>query len=208
MVVGKESTIEPSDIKHNCMYLFFDTETTGLPRRWNAPITDVENWPRLVQLAWITYDDQGKLLESQNMLVQPDGFVIPPEASRVHGITTAIAKEKGLPIREVMETFAEQIDAASALVGHNISFDECIVGAEFERLRMMTSLFLKPKYCTMKSSTEYCKLPGKKGYKSPRLAELHQVLFGTDFDHAHDALADVEATARCFWELKKRGVVR
>lgn len=208
MVVGKESTIEPSDIKHNCMYLFFDTETTGLPRRWNAPITDVENWPRLVQLAWIIYDDQGKLLESQNMLVQPDGFVIPPEASRVHGITTAIAKEKGLPIREVMETFAEQIDAASALVGHNISFDECIVGAEFERLRMMTSLFLKPKYCTMKSSTEYCKLPGKKGYKSPRLAELHQVLFGTDFDHAHDALADVEATARCFWELKKRGVIR
>lgn len=190
------------------MYLFFDTETTGLPRRWNAPVTDVENWPRLVQLAWITYDDQGKLLESQNMLVQPDGFVIPPEASRVHGITTAIAKEKGLPIREVMEPFAEQIDAASALVGHNISFDECIVGAEFERLRMMTSLFLKLKYCTMKSSTEYCKLPGKKGYKSPRLAELHQVLFGTDFDHAHDALADVEATARCFWELKKRGVIR
>lgn len=72
----------------------------------------------------------------------------------------------------------------------------------------MTSLFLKPKYCTMKSATDYCKLPGKKGFKAPRLSELHQVLFGTDFDHAHNALADVEATARCFWELKKRGVIK
>lgn len=189
------------------MYLFFDTETTGLPGHWNVPVTDVDNWPRLVQLAWIMYDDQGQILKSRDVIVQPDGFVIPLEASRVHGITTVIAREKGLPIKEIMTEFAEQVDAASALVGHNISFDECIVGAEFERLRMMTTLFLKPKYCTMKSSTDYCKLPGKKGFKSPRLSELHQVLFGNGFDNAHNALADVEATARCFWELKKRGIV-
>ena len=107
-----------------------------------------------------------------------------------------------------MEQFARKIDEATALVGHNISFDECIVGAEFERLRMMTTLFLKPKYCTMKPSTDYCKLPGKKGFKSPRLAELHQVLFGSGFDNAHNALADVEATARCFWELKNRKVIK
>ena len=145
------------------MYLFFDTETTGLPVRWNAPVTEIENWPRLVQLAWICYDDRGEFIASQDVLVQPDGFIIPPEAARVHGITTAIAQENGKPVREVMEQFAEQVEAANVLVGHNISFDECIVGAEFERLRMMTSLFLKPKCCTMKSSTNYCKLPGKKG---------------------------------------------
>lgn len=190
------------------MFLFFDTETTGLPKRWNAPVTDLENWPRLVQLAWMMYDTNGQLLECGDALVIPEGFVIPPEASQVHGITTAIAREKGRPLQEVMEQFAEKIDQAYALVGHNISFDECIVGAEFERLRMMTSLFLKPKYCTMKSSTDYCKLPGKKGFKSPRLAELHRILFGKDFDNAHNALADVEATARCFWELRKRGVIK
>ena len=66
-----------------------------------------------------------------------------------------------------MEQFARKIDEATALVGHNISFDECIVGAEFERLRMMTTLFLKPKYCTMKLSTDYCKLPGKRIQISP-----------------------------------------
>ena len=89
-----------------------------------------------------------------------------------------------------------------------ISASTNVFGAEFERLRMMTTLFLKPKYCTMKLSTDYCKLPGKKGFKSPRLAELHQVLFGSDFVNAHNALADVEATARCFWELKNRKVIK
>ena len=65
------------------MYLFFDTETTGLPKRWNAPVTDLENWPRLVQLAWIMYDDRGNMLESRDVIVKPEGFTIPPEASRV-----------------------------------------------------------------------------------------------------------------------------
>lgn len=189
------------------MYLFFDTETTGLPRRWNAPVTDVDNWPRLVQLAWMVCDRDGEIVAKADRLVQPQGFTIPPEVSRIHGITTRMAIEKGRPLKEVMEEFADRIDGVSALVGHNISFDECIVGAEFERLRMMTSLFLKPKYCTMKSSVDYCKLPGKNGFKSPKLAELHEILFGKGFENAHNALADVEATARCFWELKKRGVV-
>ncbi len=189
------------------MYLFFDTETTGLPKRWNAPITDVDNWPRLVQLAWMVCDGNGAVIAKADRLVKPEGFTIPLQVSRIHGITTQVAMEKGHPLKEVMEEFADQIDRVAALVGHNIGFDECIVGAEFERLRMMTSLFLKPKYCTMKSSTAYCKLPGKNGFKSPRLAELHQILFGVGFENAHNALADVEATVRCFWELKKRGVV-
>lgn len=190
------------------MYLFFDTETTGLPQRWNAPVTDVENWPRLVQLAWIMYDREGNMLESRDAIIKPEGFTIPADVARLHGITTLIANEKGTPLLEVMEQFSDKIDAVQVLVGHNISFDECIVGAEFERLRMMTSMPFKQKYCTMKSSTNYCKLPGKRGFKSPRLAELHQVLFGTGFDNAHNALADVEATARCFWKLRELGVIR
>lgn len=188
------------------MYLFFDTETTGLPRRWNAPVTDVDNWPRLVQLAWICYDDQGERLESRNAVIKPEGFTIPAEVARIHGITQQLALEKGENLETVLEEFSGKIDEAQALVGHNISFDECIVGAEFERLRMMTSLFLKPKYCTMKTATDYCKLPAKKGFKAPKLSELHQALFGTGFEHAHDALADVEATARCFWKLKELGI--
>lgn len=185
------------------MFLFFDTETTGLPKCWNAPVTDTDNWPRMVQLAWITCDLSGNILEQRNAIVKPEGFKIPYEASMLHGITTQIATEQGESLEQILDEFSKQIDKATALIGHNVRFDECIVGAEFERMRMMTGLFLKPKYCTMQSSTNYCKLPGKKGFKSPRLSELHQILFGEGFDNAHNALADVEATARCFWRLRE-----
>lgn len=189
-------------------YLFFDTETTGLPLRWNAPITDTANWPRLVQLAWMVCDAEGRIEAKRNAIIRPEDYTIPVEVARIHGITTQLALEKGESLKEVLEEFSEEIDKAQALVGHNISFDECIVGAEFERLRMMTSLFLKPKYCTMKSSVDYCKLPGKKGFKAPRLSELHRILFGTGFEDAHNAWADVEATAKCFWKLKELGVIK
>ena len=189
------------------MYLFFDTETTGLPRRWGAPVTETDNWPRMVQLAWIMCDEAGNRLESRNAIVKPEGYTIPEEVSKLHGITTAMALKDGLPLQEVLEDFAEQVEQAHVLVGHNISFDECIVGAEFERMRMMTSLFLKPKRCTMHGATNYCRLPGKRGFKHPRLSELHQFLFGEGFDNAHNAMADVDATVRCFWELKSRGVI-
>ena len=29
------------------MYIVFDTETTGLPKDFSAPITDFDNWPRI-----------------------------------------------------------------------------------------------------------------------------------------------------------------
>ena len=190
------------------MYLFFDTETTGLPKRWNAPVTDVDNWPRLVQLAWVMCDDKGGIIEKRNDIIKPEGFTIPEESSRIHGITTANAMSEGEDIESVLTLFSDRMDEAYALVAHNISFDECIVGAEFERNRMMTSLFLKPKYCTMKLSKAYCQLPGKQGFKSPKLSELHQILFGAGFDDAHNALADVEATVRCFWKLKELKVIQ
>lgn len=188
--------------------MFFDTETTGLPRSWKAPVTDTDNWPRMVQLAWIACDDGGNSLEECSAIIRPEGYVIPSVVSRLHGITTERAMAEGQDLTSVLERFAKKIDEACALVGHNISFDECIVGAEFERKRMLTSLFLKPSYCTMKLSTNYCRLPGKRGFKSPKLEELYRVLFGTGFDNAHDALADVRATVRCFWKLKELNVIR
>ena len=118
-----------------------------------------------------------------------------------------MAVQDGEDISEVLADFSDQVDAAQVLVGHNIMFDECIVGAEFERLHMMTSLFLKQKCCTMKASVNYCRLPGKKGFKSPRLSELHEILFGEGFDNAHNAMADVDATVRCFWKLKELKVM-
>ena len=72
--------------KELLMYLIFDTETTGLPRNFKAPISDVENWPRVVQIAWQLHDDEGRLIEHNDFLIQPDGYNIPYGSEQIHGI--------------------------------------------------------------------------------------------------------------------------
>jgi DNA polymerase-3 subunit epsilon len=192
------------------MYLFFDTETTGLPRRWNAPITDLSNWPRMVQLAWAVYDTAGTPISSIDYIIQPEGYVIPNEVARIHGISTQRALNEGIALSRVLSEFAESLSQATCIVAHNISFDEKIVGAEFLRKAMPNLLEGRKKICTMQASTDYCRIPSNSpygGYKWPRLTELHQKLFGASFEEAHNAAVDIAATARCFWELKKRGVI-
>lgn len=189
------------------MYLFFDTETTGLPRNWKAPITDLNNWPRLVQLAYFYYDTQGNQLTGGNFIIKPNGFTIPTDASKIHGISTERALSEGHDISVVLRLFNDLIGQAAYLVAHNMSFDEKIVGAEFLRNGMANSISAKNKICTMERSTNFCAIDGPYGYKWPKLTELHYNLFRTGFDEAHNAAVDISATAKCFWELKRLGKI-
>ena len=189
------------------MILFFDTETTGLPKNWKAPVTDLDNWPRLVQLAFLVYDFDGNLIHSCNEIIKPNGFTIPNEASKVHGITSEIANQRGSKIGDVLELFSIHLKRAKVVVAHNMAYDEKIIGSELIRLGFENTVDSKEKICTMISTVDLCKIDGPFGYKWPKLEELHRFLFKHDFDGAHDALADIQATAKCFWELKKRGVI-
>ena len=85
------------------MYLIFDTETTGLPKNYNAPLSDSDNWPRMVQIAWQLHAQDGTLLENQDYIIKPEGFDIPFNASRIHGISTKMANEEGRNLQEVLE---------------------------------------------------------------------------------------------------------
>nr|MBK9652735.1 3'-5' exonuclease [Bacteroidota bacterium] len=189
------------------MYLFFDTETTGLPRNWKAPVTDVNNWPRLVQLAFSLYDKEGGKILAADYIIKPEGFTIPVDASRVHGITTERAMDEGVALMDVLIYFQSQIEKSQTLVAHNMSFDEKIMGAEFLRNNMQDSIATPPKLCTMLSATKYCGIEGPYGFKWPKLTELHMKLFNHDFGEAHNAAADIAATVKCFFELKKIGVM-
>lgn len=189
------------------MYLFFDTETTGLPRNWKAPVTDLNNWPRLVQLAYLYYDENGSKISGGDFIVKPEGYTIPKDASRIHGISTEKALKEGVPISNVLQNFQSFVEEAKILVAHNMSFDEKIVGAEFLRAGMVNSILAKRKICTMHSTTNFCAINGPYGYKWPKLSELHYKLFGTGFEEAHNAAADINATAKCFWELKRLGKI-
>ncbi|MBO7073899.1 MAG: DNA polymerase III subunit alpha [Bacteroidales bacterium] len=192
------------------MFLIFDTETTGLPLLKNAPLTNFENWPRMVQIAWQLHDELGNFVEAQNHIVRPDGFEIPINAKMVHGISTEYALEHGEPLADVLNMFLEAANKAKYLVGHNINFDLSIVGCEFLRDRGENPL---PNWkvvdtCTEKTA-EYCKFPGGSHgrFKLPKLIDFHKLLFGEDFNSAHNACADVEATARVFLECVRLGVL-
>ncbi len=186
------------------MYLIFDTETTGLPKRWDAPITDTNNWPRCVQIAWQLHDEMGKLIEHQDYLVQPDGFNIPYDAERIHGISTELAQAEGISLSEVLEKFNIALSKTKFIVGQNLGFDVNIMGCEFHRLGIESPMSAMPVLDTCTEITaSLLKLPGGRGgkFKLPTLTELHQYLFNKPFSEAHNATADVEATTRCFFEL-------
>jgi DNA polymerase III subunit epsilon len=185
------------------MYLFFDTETTGLPAVYGAPAHHLDNWPRLVQLAWILTDDEGNELSSAEYIVKPDGFKIPWRAAWVHGITTRTALKRGVSLVQALDAFTEGIQKADVLIAHNMAFDEKIVGAEFLRTGRPNHLEPKRRRCTMKWSARYCGIMGPRGYKWPNLQELHRKLFKKRFGDAHHALADVRACARCYFELRR-----
>lgn len=190
------------------MYLFFDTETTGLPLDWKAPITDHANWPRVVSIAWLLYDYDGNIVTEANHIIKPDGWVSTPRALETHGITQEIAEKLGVPIKHIMKAFSEDAERAGHFVAHNIQFDSKVVGCELLRLGMKNIISEKPLLCTMLSSTNFAKISnGKGGYKWPKLEELYPILFKKGFEGAHDAMNDIRATAECFFELQKLNII-
>lgn len=192
------------------MIIIFDTETTGLPKNWSAPTSDGDAWPRMVQLAWQHYSEDGRKVAEHNYIIRPEGFTIPDEVAAINRITTERAEREGVPLEYALGAFHHSMLLTHTLVAHNISFDEKIVGAEMLRIGMKKThddFFEKHRVCTMHGSTAFCAIPGPRGMKWPKLQELHEKLFNEQFEGAHDALVDVEALARCYFELRKRCII-
>ena len=186
------------------MFLIFDTETTGLPKNFKAPISDTENWPRCIQIAWQLHAADGTLIEHKDFIIKPSGFDIPFQSEKIHGISTALAHQNGEELGAVLQEFNQAISKAKFIIGHNIPFDINIMGCEFFRLQVESPLSSLPilDTCTEKTA-QLCQIKGGRGgrFKLPTLTELNQHLFNEPFAEAHNATADVEATTRCFLEL-------
>ncbi len=189
------------------MTLFFDTETTGLPNNYSAPASDVDNWPRLVSIAWQLFDQDGTSVDVRGYLIRPSGFSIPEEATAIHGISTERAHEEGKDCSEVLKEFITIISQCDRIVAHNFQFDARVIDAELIRHGRDERVDSTKQFCTQKGTTDFCKFPGKDGYRYPSLSELHTRTFGTEFAGAHDASNDVEALQKCYWELLRRGVI-
>lgn len=191
------------------MYLFFDTETNGLPKSEviNGQKTTV--YPRVIQLAFLLLDDDLNEVDSFCQLIYPDGWSIPQEQFWIdNGYSTENNILYGVKMQDALHQFANAIDKCHTMVAHNIAFDTPVLVAEMQRYGIRANNKTSAKICTMKSTTEFCALPSNRGgFKWPKLIELHQKLFGVGFDGAHDALEDVRATVRCFIELRRLGLI-
>lgn len=186
-----------------------DVESNGKAKNFKAPMTDLNNWPRISQLAWQIYSRDGTLLKERQSIIQPDGWTIPVEEFFIeNNMSTERCEQEGVSLPWLFGEFLSDFNECSVIVCHNIAFDKNVIGAELLRYDMRP---IKRNYtwiCTMLSSVDFCQLPGNYGsFKWPTLIELHQKLFNKGFDSAHDALGDVKACADCLFELIKRGVI-
>lgn len=193
--------------------IFFDTETTGLPRDYSVGALERDkNWPDLVSICWVVYDGRERQRKEVHV-IRPEGFVIPPESVKIHGISQHQAEWEGKSLKEVLSLFLEDVREAQLLIAHNMEFDRNVLFHSFRwRLGIDPMRFwpTASEFCSMKEATDEMRLPskgkagagagkGKGGYKAPRLMELYGDQFGCGFDGAHTADGDVEALVKIVW---------
>lgn len=183
------------------MILVFDTETTGLVKK-GATFKD-ENLPRLVTLSYLLTDDNDyNVAEIYDVIVKPEGFIIPKESSDIHGVTHEMAVEKGVPLMEVLNQFKSALEKAHTLVAHNLDYDLLVMRGEFYKAGVQGKK-IPNHFCTKEASTNLCKIPGNYGkFKWPTLTEACQILLGYTFD-AHNSKNDTQACLKLFKYLQQ-----
>lgn len=195
--------------------LFIDTETTGLPLNDNLSYTELDNWPYLVQVALIIEDDNYGILARRNIILKPNGYIIPESSTKIHGITHEWAAKNGEERDKVISFLDLVLCNSDIIIGHNVSFDLNVIKSEIIRVKgVENALFTKKKHSvvdTMMLGVNICKIPNLsfhtrkiQSYKYPKLDELYYKLFNKHFDNQHDAMADIQATYDCYYELKRK----
>ena len=191
--------------------LFLDTETTGIPDRAAKWDTDFEQYPHVVQIAWM----HGCKVE--NHIIRPDGWEIPDDAKQVHGITTEYAMEHGEPFAAVVDMLIQDCHEAGLICGHNIHFDTGIIKANilrelgreyYDANDVESALYKGKRIDTMRSTMKWVDARFASGrLKFPNLGELYDRCFPGETFAAHDALEDCKAVARCLPVIVDAGLV-
>lgn len=196
------------------MYLFFDTETTGLPARGCHP--EDPRQPHLVQLACLLADEDRTERASVSLIVAPP-IPIPAQAAAVHGITDELAQAAGVNQGVAAFMWSQMLRRAHTVVAHNIQFDMGIMLTAWLRTRGETAQARwdemhreRQQFCTMRAALPVVNMPptermlaaGFRRPKPPKLSECIRHFFNEDLTGAHDALVDVRACARVFFHLR------
>lgn len=197
------------------MLMFYDTETTGVPI-WGEP-SGGDNQPHMVSLSAILATEQGEEVERLDVIVKPDGWIIPPDTIDIHGITEEYAMEHGIDEKEAAMSLADMASTADLRVGHSESFDARILRIAFKRYGMEdyadNEWKAAPKADTCHMSTKLVNLPptekmlakNRKSPKQPTLEEAHEFFFGQKHENAHTSMGDTLATKAVYFEVLRRG---
>lgn len=171
--------------------IIVDTETTELLNK------KTKNTCRIVQLSWILYNDLTKEQEENDFILNTHCEIL---NSEIHGITTERSKN-GYDFSEIINIFFEDVEKSDLLVGHNIKYDINALEVELAREKMdryIEILYRKKYYDTMIQSVQF-----SLKNKFLKLTELYFIFFQENFENAHNALADVRATLKCYLKLKE-----
>ena len=177
--------------------MIFDTETTGIPI-WKEP-SGGDNQPHIVEVAAVivnpfTEEVKGEL----ELIVAPDGWEIPDEVAAIHGLTTELATENGLPETEVLQLFLD-FWGGRKRIAFNTTFDNRIV-------RIATKRFCDGDTIDFWKAGSYeCAMIGSRkvmGGKQPKLSEAYEYFTGKPLEEAHSAMADVKATIEVYFKMK------
>ena len=194
-------------------YIIVDIETTGLPENRHETPENYENFPRIIQIAWLVLDKDYKEVISNSYIIKQKK-PIPPDSIRIHGITDARANTEGKAIDFVLSEFQNALSQTEIVIAHNIHFDIPIIESEFLRIGKGRQFNTKVLICTMLSSVDFCKLKGSGDrYKYQKISELYQKCYlpyskgKLQFKDAHDAMTDVFIAAKCFVKLKELAVI-
>lgn len=177
---------------------YSDTEMTGMVL-WGQPSED-PNQPRMVEFALVQKNQAGQVRNVVNLLIKPDGWIIPPDATKIHGITTEMAHDLGVREHFAALLIEDMLTSTDLLVCHNIKFDFKIFkilahNAGRPQLRQVLEALEKQKklFCTMEASTPLCKIPGGRPYKWPKLTEAYEYFYQEPMPGAaHTSLADTK----------------
>ncbi|MCA8830972.1 3'-5' exonuclease [Hymenobacter pini] len=185
--------------------LFVDTETTGLPARWHRPYSEEWEWPRVVQVAWQVYTEAGELVKAFEAYLPISAAELPAQSVAIHGLTADFLAAHGQEPIQVLNTFLADLRRYQPrVIGHFLRLDFHVLGAALRRAALPNPLPALPQFCTMQLSAA----PGlHPGGRPLRLGELHELLFREPMARLHDARLDAEATARCFFELRRRQLI-
>ncbi|MPT31028.1 MAG: 3'-5' exonuclease [Chryseobacterium sp.] len=185
--------------------LFIDTETTGIPKRWDLPYSETENWPSAVQVSWIIYDENGNEIKRENCYIDVDDLKISDKSFKIHGITKEFLIKNGQARSFVLEKLSADIQKYQpVIIGHFTEFDIHTLSCDFYRAGLENPFQQSHFYCTMLKSKDYNLNPS---VIYLRLNQLFEFLFNEKMERSHDAMIDAEMTAKCFFEIRSRGEI-